>query len=309
MENISNKVNIKAIGVGGMGINFVNYILENEVNNVEYLSIDTDVEAHNGCKAERKIFLDTGLKNCTWNQAEEAALKCYDQFEELLKGTDILFIISGMGGSTGSGIAPAIVEIAKKMKIFTISIIAKPFYSEGFEKLKIASMGVEKIRKNTNSLIIVPNEKLYNHIDKKLSLQEAYDEANFLIKEGIESIINTVTKVGFVNLDLRDIKVVLENSKDIVIRLAESYGENAENTIVEQLLQNNLFEGELKDSKKILLNITGGNDISLVVIKNIVSNILSYVRDQNVTLIWGVIINPEFDAKKNSLKVVLMASV
>ena len=119
MENILNKVNIKAIGVGGMGINFVNYILENEANNVEYLSIDTDVEAHNGCKAERKVFLDTGVKNCTWTQAEEAALKCYDQFEELLKGTDILFIISGMGGSTGSGIAPAIVEIAKKMKIFT----------------------------------------------------------------------------------------------------------------------------------------------------------------------------------------------
>ena len=170
-------------------------------------------------------------------------------------------------------------------------------------------MGVEKIRKNTNSLIIVPNEKLYNHIDKKLSLQEAYDEANFLIKEGIESIINTVTKVGFVNLDLRDIKVVLENSKDIVIRLGESYGENAENSIVDQLLQNNLFEGQLEDSKKILLNITGGNDISLVVIKNIISNILSYVKDQNATLIWGVIINPEFDAKKNSLKVVLMASV
>ena len=108
---------------------------------------------------------------------------------------------------------------------------------------------------------------------------------------------------------MRDIKVVLENSKDIVIRLGESYGENAENSIVEQLLQNNLFEGQLEDSKKILLNITGGNDISLVVIKNIISNILSYVKDQNATLIWGVIINPEFDAKKNSLKVVLMASV
>ncbi len=309
MENLSKKANIKVIGIGGMGINFVNYILENEISNIEYLSIDTDVEAHNNCKAEKKVFLDTGVKNCSRDQAEEAALKCYDQFEELLKETDILFIVSGMGGSTGSGIAPAVVEIAKKMKIFTISIIAKPFYLEGFEKLKIANTGVEKIKKNTNSLIIIPNEKLYNYIDKDLPLHDAYNEANFLIKEGIESIVNTLTKVGFVNLDLLDIKLILENSKDIIVRLGESCGPDAENIIVEQLLKNNLFEGRLEDSKKILLNITGGNDISLVVIRNIIKKILSYVKDQNATLIWGVIINPKYDIKKNSLKVVLMASI
>ena len=129
---MKDKMSIKVIGIGGMGINFVNFMIVSNVRKIEYITIDTDSRNSNFSRADKKIFLDTGVKECTREQAERVAFQCENQFRELLKGTDILFLVAGVGGATGSGIMPIILEVAKKLGIFTISIVARPFYLEGF---------------------------------------------------------------------------------------------------------------------------------------------------------------------------------
>ena len=302
------KLNIKVIGIGGMGINFVNYMISSKVRKVEYITIDTNNENSNLSYAQQKIFLDTGIPKCTREQAERIAFQCENQFYELLKGTNILFLISGIGGATGSGITPVILEIAKKLRIFTITVIARPFYLEGFETLKIANNGMKKIEKITNSLIIIPNEKIYNHIDKKEPLTVAYNKANVIIKEGIESIVNILTEVGFMNIDFLDVKTILNNSKDTIIRVGEGSGKNAVEKIIEQISQNNLFEGKLEEAKKVLISFTTGQNVSLSDIGKITEGISNIVKDKNISLIWGIIINQNYEAIRK-IKTVVISSV
>ena len=305
---MKDKMSIKVIGIGGMGINFVNFMIASGVRKVEYITIDTDSKNSERSQAEKKIFLDTGVKKCSREQAERVALQCESQFRELFKGTDILFLVAGIGGATGSGIMPVILDVSKRLKIFTISIVARPFYLEGFENLKIANTGIKKIEKITDSLIVIPNEKLYNHIDKKEPLEMAYNKVNEIIKEGIESIVNILTEVGFMNIDLLDIKAVLYNSKDTIIRVGEGKGDNAVDEIIEQLKENNLFEGKLENAKKVLINFTAGHDVSLANIGQITEKISDIVKDKNVNLIWGVIMNQDYD-KTQKIKTVVISSV
>ena len=305
---MKDKMSMKVIGIGGMGINFVNFMITSKVKNVEYITIDTDSENSNASRAQKKIFLDTGVPKCQRELAERVAFQCGRQFYDLLKGTDILFLISGIGGAAGSGITPVILEIAKKLRIFTISIIARPFYLEGFETLKIANIGIKKIEKNTNSLIIIPNEKLYNHIDRKEPLEVAYAKVNEIIKEGIESIVNILTEVGFMNIDFLDVKSVLNNSKDTIIRVGKGKGDRAVDNIIEQLMKNNLFEGKLENAKKILISFTAGHSVSLSDIGIITEKISNIVKDKNVNLVWGVIFNQTYD-ETGEIKTVVISSV
>ena len=305
---MKDKMSVKVIGIGGMGINFVNFMIISGVRKVEYITIDTDSKNSRLSQAKKKIFLDTGVKECSREQAERVAFQCENQFQELLRGTDILFLTAGIGGATGSGVMPVILEVARKMKIFTISIVARPFYLEGFETLKIANAGIKKIEKFTDSLIVIPNEKLYNHVDRKDSLEMAYKKVNSVIKEGIESIVNILTEIGFMNIDFLDIKAVLQNSKDTIIRVGEGRGDNAVEKIVEQIRENSLFEGKLEYAKKVLINFITAEDVSLDDIRQITERISNIIEDKNVNLIWGVLFNQNYrDVGK--IKTVVISSV
>ena len=305
---MKDKMSVKVIGIGGMGINFVNFMIISGVRKVEYITIDTDSKNSRLSQAEKKIFLDTGVKECSREQAERVAFQCGNQFQELLRGTDILFLTAGIGGATGSGVMPVILEVARKMKIFTISIVARPFYLEGFETLKIANAGIKKIEKFTDSLIVIPNEKLYNHVDRKDSLEMAYKKVNSVIKEGIESIVNILTEIGFMNIDFLDIKAVLQNSKDTIIRVGEGRGDNAVEKIVEQIRENSLFEGKLEYAKKVLINFITAENVSLDDIRQITERISDIIEDKNVNLIWGVIFNQSYKEIRK-IKTVVISSI
>lgn len=305
---MKDKMSVKVIGIGGMGINFVNFMIISGVRKVEYITIDTDSKNSRLSQAEKKIFLDTGVKECSREQAERVAFQCENQFQELLRGTDILFLTAGIGGATGSGVMPVILEVARKMKIFTISIVARPFYLEGFETLKIANAGIKKIEKFTDSLIVIPNEKLYNHVDRKDSLEMAYKKVNSVIKEGIESIVNILTEIGFMNIDFLDIKAVLQNSKDTIIRVGEGRGDNAVEKIVEQIRENSLFEGKLEYAKKVLINFITAENVSLDDIRQITERISDIIEDKNVNLIWGVIFNQSYKEIRK-IKTVVISSI
>nr|WP_314115214.1 cell division protein FtsZ [uncultured Leptotrichia sp.] len=301
-------MSLKVIGIGGMGINFVNFMIISGVRKVEYITIDTDSKNSRLSQAEKKIFLDTGVKECSREQAERVAFQCENQFQELLRGTDILFLTAGIGGATGSGVMPVILEVARKMKIFTISIVARPFYLEGFETLKIANAGIKKIEKFTDSLIVIPNEKLYSRVDRKDSLEMAYKKVNSVIKEGIESIVNILTEIGFMNIDFLDIKAVLQNSKDTIIRVGEGRGDNAVEKIVEQIRENSLFEGKLEYAKKVLINFITAENVSLDDIRQITERISDIIEDKNVNLIWGVIFNQNYKEIRK-IKTVVISSI
>ena len=174
--------------------------------------------------------------------------------------------------------------------------------------MKIANTGMKKIEKITNSLIVIPNEKLYNHIDRKEPLEVAYDKVNEIIKEGIESIVNILTEVGFMNIDFLDVKSVLNNSKDTIIRVGKGKGDRAVDNIIEQLMKNNLFEGKLENAKKVLISFTAGHSVSLSDIGIITEKISNIVKDKNVNLVWGVIFNQTYD-ETGEIKTVVISSV
>ncbi|AMD94171.1 cell division protein FtsZ [Leptotrichia sp. oral taxon 847] len=297
----------KIIGIGGMGINFVNYMIKEKIKKVEYITIDTNFKNSESSLANQKIFLDTKIINCTREQAERIAFQCYDQFYNLLKGTKILFLISGVGGATGSGITPVILEVAKKLQIFTITIVARPFFLEGFDVMKTANNGMKKIDSLTDSLIIIPNEKLYNYVDKKEPLNSAYWQANMLIKEGIESIVSILTEVGLMNIDLLDVRAVLDGSRDTIIRVGEGFGETAVKSILSQIEKKNLFEGQIQDAKRVLISFITGNEAPLSDIQEIIQGVTDIIKDKNIKLIWGIIINPSYEFNKK-IKTVIISS-
>mgnify|MGYP001639879201 CR=1 FL=1 len=290
-----------------MGINFINYMIKEKIKKVEYITIDTNLKNSESSLANQKIFLDTGIAKCSREQVEKIAFQCYGQFYELLKDTNILFLISGVGGATGSGITPIILEVAKKLKIFTITIIARPFFLEGFDVMKIANDGMRKIEKLTDSLIIIPNEKLYNYIDKREPLNSAYWQANMLIKEGIESVVSILNEVGFMNIDLLDIRAVLDRSRDTIIRVGEGFGETAGENILAQIKKKNLFEGQIQDAKRVLISFTTGNDVPLLDIQKIIQGITNIIKDKNFKLIWGIIINSSYEFNRK-IKTVMISS-
>ena len=171
--------------------------------------------------------------------------------------------------------------------------------------MKIANTGMKKIEKLTDSLIVIPNEKLYNYIDRKEPLGSVYNTVNLIIKEGIEGIVNVLTEVGFMNIDFFDVKAVLHNAKNTIIRVGEGKGDNVVEKIIEQLIENNLFEGKLENAKRILINFTTGPSVSLVDIGKITERISDIVKDKNVNLIWGVVIDPSYDEIRKIKTVVI----
>ena len=173
--------------------------------------------------------------------------------------------------------------------------------------MKIANDGMRKIEKLTDSLIIIPNEKLYNYIDKREPLNSAYWQANMLIKEGIESVVSILTEVGFMNIDLLDIRAVLDRSRDTIIRVGEGFGETAGENILAQIKKKNLFEGQIQDAKRVLISFTTGNDVPLSDIQKIIQGITNIIKDKNFKLIWGIIINSSYEFNKK-IKTVMISS-
>jgi cell division protein FtsZ len=261
-------VKIKVMGIGGSGGNAINDMIEAGVTGVEYIAANTDAQDLHNSLADIRIQL--GEKSTRGLGAganpeigKQAAEEDIDKIKTLLEETDMLFITSGMGGGTGTGAAPVIARVAKDMGILTVAVVTKPFTFEGNNRMKNADAGIVNLKESVDALIIIPNDKLFELPEKTITLQNAFMEANNVLKIGIKGLADLILKTGLINLDFADIKTTMLDSGIAMIGFGEMEGENRAIKATEKALQSPLLEKSISGASKILINISGSSALGL----------------------------------------------
>lgn len=298
-DGIKSLVKIKVIGVGGGGGNAINDMLYSGVTGVEYVAANTDKQDLDKSLADIKLQIGEKLTRGLGAGADplvgrQAAEEDIEKIQELLKGTDMLFITAGMGGGTGTGAAPVIAKIAKELDILTVAVVTKPFSFEGKKRANNAASGIELLRENVDSLVIIPNDKLFDLPDKTITLQNAFKEANNILRIGIKAVVDLVMGQGFINLDFADIRTTLKNSGIAVLGFGEGEGENRAMKAAEKALLSPLLEKSIQGADKILINLMTSPDVGLQESQT-VAEIIREAAGKNIDdVMFGVSIVPEF---------------
>ena len=318
-ENIPGIAQLKVVGIGGAGGNAVNDMLESGITGVDFIAINTDLQDLNRSKTQTKVLLGKGTgAGAIPERGRIAAKESEEKIKEVLEGTDMLFITAGMGGGTGTGASPVVAEIAKSMGILTVAVVTKPFDFEGPFKRKNADEGVENLKKFVDTLIVIPNQQLYKLPKINISLKNAFKEANNVLRIGIKGISDLITKQGFVNLDFADVKTVMKDSGIAMLGFGEASGDGRAKAATEQALNSPLLEKSIEGARKILLNITSGEDMGLDEVTEVSETIYKKTGNAEATLIWGAILEKDgneieesqgnFDNPKGYFRVSLIAT-
>ena len=298
-DGMRDLVKIKVIGVGGGGGNAINDMIYLGVTGVEYIAANTDRQDLEKSLADVKLQIGEKLTKGQGAGAlpeigRMAAEEDIEKIQELLKGTDMLFITAGMGGGTGTGAAPVIAKIAKELDVLTVAVVTKPFSFEGEKRKNNADAGIELLRQNIDSLVVIPNNKLFDLPDKKITLQNAFKEANNILRIGIKAVVELVLGQGFINLDFADIRSVLKDSDIAVLGFGEGEGENRAIKAAEKALESPLLEKSIRGADKILINLRASEDVGLTE-SQVVTDVIRDAAGKNPEdVMFGLTIVPEF---------------
>ncbi|HDI3610386.1 TPA: cell division protein FtsZ [Listeria monocytogenes] len=300
---------IKVIGVGGGGNNAVNRMIEHGVQGVEFISVNTDAQALNLAKAETKLQIGTKLTRGLGAGAvpeigKKAAEESREQIEEALKGSDMVFVTAGMGGGTGTGAAPVIAQIAKEMGALTVGVVTRPFGFEGPKRTKQALTGTEAMKEAVDTLIVIPNDRLLQIVDKNTPMLEAFREADNVLRQGVQGISDLITVPGLINLDFADVKTIMTNRGSALMGIGIATGENRAAEAAKKAISSPLLETSVDGAKGVLMNITGGSNLSLYEVQE-AAEIVSSASDEDVNMIFGSVINDEL---KDELIVTVIAT-
>ncbi|MFI3260305.1 MAG: cell division protein FtsZ [bacterium] len=287
---------IKVIGVGGGGCNAVNRMVEEGVKTVEFYVANTDLQDLKASKAENKIQIGktiTGGLGAGANPdvGRASALESKTELEEACKDADMIFIACGLGGGTGTGAASVIAEIAQEAGALTVGICTKPFRFEGKRRMENALVGLEELRKHVDTLIIIPNDRLREIIDKTTSFDDAFKEVDNVLHRGVQSISDLIAVNGMVNLDFADVKSVMQKSGTAIIGIGCNNGENRAIEASRQAVANSLLEATIEGAKNAIVNVTGGNNLTLFEIEDAVETIRE-ASNSDINIILGAIKNP-----------------
>ena len=276
MENEDNNNNymmdgtatIKVIGVGGAGNNAVNRMIDAGIKNVEFISVNTDRQALQLSKASTKIQIGEKLTRGLGAGANpdigaQAAEESRTEVAEALRGADMVFVTAGMGGGTGTGAAPIVAQTAKDMGILTIGVVTKPFTFEGKKRLAQGERGIESLKGKVDTLVVIPNDKLLQVIDRKTSIVEAFRMADDVLRQGVQGISDLIAVPGLINLDFADVKTIMSNRGIAHMGIGSASGENRAEDAAKQAIQSPLLETSIEGAKGIIMKVTGGNDVGL----------------------------------------------
>ncbi len=287
-----NQTEIKVIGVGGGGSNAVNRMIESGLGNIKFIAVNTDLQALKLSDAEYKIPIGSKLTSGLGaggvpEVGEQAALENKADLQNLLKGSDMVFITAGMGGGTGTGAAPIVAEIAKETGALTVAVVTKPFDFEGKKKMKLAEEGIRKLREAVDTLIIIPNQYLLKIVEKRTPIREAFLMADDVLRQGVQGISELITITGEINIDFADVRTIMSGQGDALMGIGIGTGDNravdaATNAINNPLLEDARMEG----AKGILVNITGGEDFSLSEYDEVIK-IVTANADEDALIIPG----------------------
>ncbi|TPR17372.1 cell division protein FtsZ [Apilactobacillus timberlakei] len=288
---------IKVIGVGGGGSNAVNRMIAEDVKGVEFIVANTDVQALSTSQAETKIQLGPKLtRGLGAGSDPEVGTKAAEESEEAiaqaLEGSDMVFVTAGMGGGTGNGAAPIVAKIAKDSGALTVGVVTRPFTFEGPKRSKYAAEGVAALKENVDTLIVIANNRLLEIVDKKTPMMEAFQEADNVLRQGVQGISDLITSPGYVNLDFADVKTVMQNKGSALMGIGAANGENRTAEATKKAISSPLLEVSIDGAKQVLLNITGGPDMSLFEAQD-ASDIVSQAATSDVNIIFGTSIDED----------------
>jgi len=287
---------IKVIGVGGAGNNAVDRMIRCGIKGVDFIVVNTDKQVLQASKAGTKIQIgekitrglgaganpDIGAQSAEENKAEIA---------EILRGSDMVFVTAGMGGGTGTGAAPIVAQAAKEMGILTIGVVTKPFTFEGKKRLSQAERGIESLKGKVDALVVIPNDKLLQIIDRKTSIGEAFQKADEVLMQGVQGISDLITVTGTVNLDFADVKTIMLNTGMAHMGIGRASGENRAEDAAKQAIQSPLLETSIEGARGVIINITGGEELGLHEV-NTAAELIQRSVDPEANIIFGTVTDP-----------------
>ncbi|ADU93496.1 cell division protein FtsZ [Geobacillus sp. G4] len=286
---------IKVIGVGGGGNNAVNRMIEHGVQGVEFIAVNTDAQALNLSKAPIKLQIGAKLTRGLGAGAnpevgKKAAEESKEQIEEALRGADMVFVTAGMGGGTGTGAAPVIAQIARELGALTVGVVTRPFTFEGRKRATQAASGIAAMKEAVDTLIVIPNDRLLEIVDKNTPMLEAFREADNVLRQGVQGISDLIAVPGLINLDFADVKTIMSNKGSALMGIGIASGENRAAEAAKKAISSPLLETSIDGAQGVLMNITGGMNLSLYEVQE-AADIVASAADQEVNMIFGSVIN------------------
>jgi cell division protein FtsZ len=300
---------IKVIGVGGGGSNAVNRMIETGVQGVDFIAVNTDAQALHLSKADNRLQvggkLTRGLgAGANPDIGKKAAEESREQLENILKGADMVFVTAGMGGGTGTGAAPVIAQVAKDLGALTVGVVTRPFTFEGRRRSLHAQQGIEQLKEKVDTLIVIPNDRLLEIVDKNTPMLEAFREADNVLRQGVQGISDLIAVPGLINLDFADVKTIMTERGSALMGIGVATGENRATEAAKKAICSPLLETSIDGARGVLMNITGGNNLSLYEV-NEAADIVASSSDPEVNMIFGAVIN---DNLKDEIIVTVIAT-
>ena len=302
-------VNIKVIGVGGGGSNVVNRMVESGVKGVEFIAVNTDKQALAVSSATHKIQIGEKLTEgqgagSNPEVGRQSAEESRTQISKALEGTDMVFITAGMGGGTGTGAAPILADLSKEMDILTVGVVTKPFSFEGRRRMQQAEMGIENLRTKVDSLVIIPNDRLKFVTEQKITLANAFEVADDVLQQAVQSISDLIKNTGFINLDFADVTAVMQNAGMAHMGVGRAAGKNKAEEAAKMAISSPLLETSINGAKGVLINVTGSMDIGLEEVET-AANLVQEAAHPEANIIFGAAFD---DTLEDELRVTVIAT-
>ncbi len=292
---------IRVVGVGGAGLNALNRMIDAGISDVEFVAVNTDLQQLALSDAEVKIHIGRELTGGLGSGAEpqigrRAAEESYDQIKRALRGSDMVFVTAGEGGGTGSGAAPVVARIAREVGALTVGIVTMPFRFEGTKRRSQAEAGVQWLREDCDTVIVIPNERLLEVLDQKTSMLDAFKIADDVLRQGVQGICDLITEPGLINVDFADVRTIMQGAGTALMGIGFSTGENRAVEAAERALRSPLVDTELVSAKGILLSIAGGTDLSLYEV-NEAAELVRKSSTDDTNIIFGAIVDERLEGQ------------
>jgi cell division protein FtsZ len=287
---------ITVLGVGGGGCNAIDRMIDEGLHGVDYVAINTDAQALAHSKAKLRVRIGEKLTRGLGSGGDpdigrNAAEESVDALYEVLKGSDMVFVTAGMGGGTGTGASSIAARVAREVGSLTIGVVTKPFTFEGNKRMQVAESGIEKLKEQADTLIVIPNDRLLQIVDKRSNLQDAFKAADDVLRQGVQGISELITIPGLINLDFADVRTIMSEGGAALMAVGKASGEDRARAAAEQAISSQLLDITIDGARGILFNITGGSDMTLFEV-NQAAAIIKETAHPDVNLIFGAVIDP-----------------
>ena len=301
---------IRVVGLGGSGKNAVNHMIEEKVRGVDFVAINTDAQDLHNSNAKKKIHIGKNLTRGLGagmdpEIGKRASEETKEEIQQALKGSDMVFVACGMGGGTGTGAAPVIARTAKEMGALTVAVVTKPFSFEGQQRMRLADVGLEDLRKEVDALIVIPNDRLLATVSKDTTLKAAFAMCDDVLKQAVEGISDLITHPGIINVDFADIRAVMENAGSALMGIGTSSGENRAATAAKSAVSSPLLELSINGAKGVLFAIAGGDDLGMLEVHE-AAKIITESVDPQAKIIFGAVKDEKL--KKGEVRVTVIAT-